>query len=242
MPTASQAMIVMTGEGEDPRIPRRRYGRSCELSVASYDMDMAMRLKNIGYLNQGITGMGISDQNYANMATVLKRLSTNQGTYDPVRRVYRWEVSNAYPERRPQTRRWEVSNAYPERRPQTRSSDSNSIENMVCIPERERAKHDRARKEFNLPKLSGPGSHSTPNALVEDARLGERKVTRSRSLVPPSNHGNATTLPATARSSRGVRTKFVLTSDGRRKVSVESVHEQQQQAGDNTKNLPTEAE
>lgn len=226
MPTASQAMIVMTGEGEDPRIPRRRYGRSCELSVASYDMDMAMRLKNIGYLNQGITGMGISDQNYANMATVLKRLSTNQGTYDPVRRVYRWEVSNAYPERRPQTR----------------SSDSNSIENMVCIPERERAKHDRARKEFNLPKLSGPGSHSTPNALVEDARLGERKVTRSRSLVPPSNHGNATTLPATARSSRGVRTKFVLTSDGRRKVSVESVHEQQQQVGDNTKNLPTEAE
>lgn len=54
MPTASQAMIIMSGDGEDPRIPRRRYGGSSEFSVANYDMELALRLKNIGLLNHNL--------------------------------------------------------------------------------------------------------------------------------------------------------------------------------------------
>lgn len=88
MPTASQAMIIMSGDGEDPRIPRRRYGGSSEFSVANYDMELALRLKNIGLLNQGVSGL--PDPSANSMASVLKALSTGQGSYDPVRKVYRW--------------------------------------------------------------------------------------------------------------------------------------------------------
>lgn len=75
MPTSSQAMIVMSGEGEDPRIPRRRYGGSSEFSVANYDMELALRLKNIGFLNQGVSGTGLPAPSADSMASVLKALS-----------------------------------------------------------------------------------------------------------------------------------------------------------------------
>lgn len=219
MPTASQAMIIMSGDGEDPRIPRRRYGGSSEFSVANYDMDLVLRLKNIGLLNQGVSGTGLADPSADSMASVLKALSTGQGSYDPVRKVYRWQVSNTYPERRPLVR----------------SSDTNTTENIVWFPDRERLNHNKAsNKEINLPKLYGR-SGRTPNAVLEDAGIiRKRKV--SGSGLPPHKTVPEPRPPVSVVA----RAKFVLCSDGHQRVSLESLYEPEQTVGDSVKNTAPE--
>ncbi|XP_062585729.1 uncharacterized protein LOC134247366 [Saccostrea cucullata] len=201
MPTASQAMIVMNGEGEDPRIPRRRYnGETGAFSVANYDMELALRLKNIGFLNQGISGTGFSDQ-IPGKFTKMKGLSTNMGTYDPVRKVYRWEVSNAHTERRPQMR----------------SSDTNTTENIVWFPKRENMDKRQDFAGNKLPKLGGK-SGSTPNVTLED--LGFRK----RKTVPKTP-----AHPKIGTSLASLGTKFVLSPNERHTVTIESVYEKPEQ-------------
>lgn len=219
MPTASQAMIVMSGEGEDPRIPRRRYGGSSEFSVANYDMELALRLKNIGLLNQGVSGTWLPDQSADSMASVLKALSTGQGSYDPVRKVYRWQVSNTYRERRPLVR----------------SSETNTTENILWFPDRERVNHSKTgNKEINLPKLYGR-SGSMPNAVLEDAGIiRKRKASGSRVPGLPPHKTVAEPRPPASVA------KFVLCSDGHQRVSVESLYEPEQAVGDSVKNTATE--
>lgn len=222
MPTSSQAMIVMSGEGEDPRIPRRRYGESSEFSVANYDMELALRLKNIGFLNQGVSGTGLPAPIADSMASVLKALSTAQGSYDPVRKVYRWQVSNTHHERRPLVR----------------SSETNTTENIVWFPDRERVNHSKTgNKEINLPKLYGR-SGSTPNAVLEDAGIvRKRKASGSRVPGLPSHNIAADPRPP---ASVVARAKFVLCSDGHQRVSVESLCEPEQAVGDSVKNTAPE--
>lgn len=224
MPTSSQAMIVMSGEGEDPRIPRRRYGGSSEFSVANYDMELALRLKNIGFLNQGVSGTGLPAPSADSMASVLKALSTAQGSYDPVRKVYRWQVSNTHHERRPLMR----------------SSETNTTENIVWFPDRERVNHSKTgNKEINLPKLYGR-SGSTPNAVLGDAGIVRKRKTSGSRVpgLPPHNiHEAADPRPP---ASVVARAKFVLCSDGHQRVSVESLCEPEQAVGDSVKNTAPE--